>query len=338
MFIVWRGFLYNQYNQIEAILSQYEMEIYEVTKGRGTYICTTDKGKFVLTAFRGTKEKGLLLKEYLQQLKEFGFSVEQIILNKEMQAITEDEVTEERFLLKEYISGSELNVNHPKELQEAAALLAEYHNASSCTKQIESSLLLDCSQMVLKEKEKHYRELVKVKNYIRNCKKKTTFERIYLGCYESMFGTARTSIVMLEEQKEEQPACCFCHGDYNQHNVVFSEDKWKIINFENFVYRWSILDLANFIRKMQEKNEWDLSIGNKILESYTKVRPLSDVEYRKLYGLLLFPEKFWKVTNHYMNSRKSWISERDIEKLEKVIDQEAKRLNFTQNVFAIQRE
>lgn len=335
MFIVWRGFLYNQ---IEAVLSQYEMEIYEITKGRGTHICNTDKGKFVLTSFRGTKEKGRLLQTYLQQLKEGGFSVEQIILNREQEAVSEDEVTGERFLLKEYILGSELNVNHPKEIQAAATLLAEYHNVSSQIKPKEISFDFDCSQMIIEEKKKHYRELVKVKNYIRNCKKKTDFERIYLGCYESMLQIAKESIGMLEQQKENKLPCCFCHGDYNQHNVVFTEGKWQIINFENFAYRWSILDLANFMRKMQEKNDWDIIMGNGILESYTRVRPLSEIEYKKLYGLLLFPEKFWKVTNHYMNSRKSWISERDIEKLKKVIEQEAKRLKFTQNVFAIQRE
>ena len=335
MFIVWRGFLYNQ---IEAILSQYEMEIYEVTKGRGTHICSTDKGKFVLTGFRGTKEKGELLRNYLQQLNELGFSVEQIIVNRKMEAVSEDEVTGERFLLKEYISGSELNVNHPKEIQEAAALLAEYHNVSSKIKPKEEMFSQNCFQMMIEEKEKHYRELVKVKNYIRNSKKKTDFERIYLGSYESMFQIAKESIAMLEQEKEDPLPGCFCHGDYNQHNVVFVGADWKIINFENFVYRWSIFDLANFMRKMQEKNDWDISIGSGILESYGKVRPLSEAEYKKLYGLLLFPEKFWKVTNHYMNSRKSWISERDIDKLKKVIEQEAKRLKFTQNVFAIQTE
>ena len=39
-----------------------------------------------------------------------------------------------------------------------------------------------------------------------------------------------------------------------------------------------------------------------------------------------------------MNSRKTWISQRDIEKLKKVIEQEGKRLHFMQNLFAIQEE
>jgi hypothetical protein len=87
-------------------------------------------------------------------------------------------------------------------------------------------------------------------------------------------------------------------------------------------------DLANFIRKMLEKNDWSDSLGIELISEYDGYRPLRVAEYRQLYGLLLFPEKFWKVTNHYMNSRKTWISERDIDKLKRIIEQEEKRLNF----------
>lgn len=335
MFIVWRGFLYNQ---IEAILSQYEMEIYEVTKGRGTYICNTDKGLRVLTAFRGAKEKGELLRSYLSTLKEAGFVVEQIEVNKNNEAVTIDEVTGERFLLKEYISGTEVNVNQLREMKEAAALLARYHNIASAMDIEGIDKNIEYGQMVVGEKEKHYRELVKVRNYIRNRKKKSEFERTYLSYHESMLQTAKESIFILDRKNEIQPNSCICHGDYNQHNVIYADKGWQIINFENFVYRWCILDLSNFLRKMQEKNDWDIRVGNEILESYVKERVLQKEEYEKLYGLLLFPEKFWKVTNHYMNSRKTWISERDIEKLKKVIEQEAKRLKFVENLFSIKAE
>ena len=332
MFIVWRGFLYNQQSQMEAILSQYEMEIYEVTKGRGTYICNTSKGVKVLTGFRGAKEKGEALRKYLARLNEVGFPVEQIELNRENEAVTVDEITAERFILKEYISGSEINVNQLGELKEAASLLAEYHNASVCIASNSLEQEVDCSQMVVAEKEKHYRELIKVKNYIRNRKKKNEFERIYLNCYENMMQTSEESLEILKKEQNNSPVCCFCHGDYNQHNIVWWDTRWQIINFENFVYHWCILDLANFLRKMQEKNEWDLRVGNGLLEAYTKVRSLSMTEKEKLYGLLLFPEKFWKVANHYMNSRKTWVSEKDIEKLKKVIEQEEKRINYVKSL------
>jgi hypothetical protein len=49
---------------------------------------------------------------------------------------------------------------------------------------------------------------------------------------------------------------------------------------------------------------------------------------------LLFPEKFWKIANHYYNTHKAWISGRDIEKLDKVIAQEENRIKFLENLFS----
>ena len=93
-------------------------------------------------------------------------------------------------------------------------------------------------------------------------------------------------------------------------------------------------DLANFVRKMLEKNEWNKELGLSLISEYDRYRPMRKEEYQQLHALLLFPEKFWKVSNHYMNSRKTWISGRDIDKLKKVIEQEEKRLDFIENVFA----
>ena len=86
------------YNQTDAILSQYEIEINEVVKGRGSYICNTNQGMKVLLPFNGSKEKGEFLKTYLELLKEKGFLVEQIMPNIKGEAITEEEGTGDRFL------------------------------------------------------------------------------------------------------------------------------------------------------------------------------------------------------------------------------------------------
>ena len=81
------------YNQTEAILAQYEIEIKQTTKGRGSYICDTDKGKKVLLPFRGSAERGEALKHYLETLSDLGFETEQIYANKEGKAVSLDEGT-----------------------------------------------------------------------------------------------------------------------------------------------------------------------------------------------------------------------------------------------------
>ena len=318
------------YNQMEAILSQYEIEVKDIIKGRGSFICDTDKGKMQLLPFRGSGEKGRQLQHFLVGLQENGFVVEQVELTKKGEAVAEDEYSGERFLLKSYVEGSEISTSRLEDMKEAMHLLAIYHNTTERVMEKKQSVELEVWR-------RHYRELIKVRNYIRNRKKKNEFEQIYMKHFEHNLKFAEKSIRLLEEKGEPEPRSLYCHGDYNQHNILICNGSYRIVNFEGACYNWAMVDVAHFVRKMLEKNDWSEIIGKELVAEYERYRPMYKTEYRQLYGLLLFPEKFWKVTNHYMNSRKTWISERDVEKLKKVIEQEEKRLNFMENVFAFLR-
>ena len=320
------------YNQTDAILSQYEIEIHEITKGRGSFICSTDQGKMMLVPFRGSKEKGMSLYLFLKGLMERNFLVEQIILTREQEAVAEDDFTGERYILKNYVEGVEISTSKPEDMKEAVRMLAIYHNIAG---QLVSERELQQNMNGITEPwQRHYRELIKVRNYIRNTKKKNEFEQIYMKHFEHNRKAAEESLRVLELAAIEANPYVICHGDFNQHNVLLSKGVYRIVHFENFVLHWSMIDLANFVRKMLEKNEWNEAMGKELISEYDRYRPITQTEYKLLYGLLLFPEKFWKVTNHYMNSRKTWISGREVDKLKKVIDQEEKRLKFMENVFA----
>ena len=49
-----------------------------------------------------------------------------------------------------------------------------------------------------------------------------------------------------------------CHGDFNQHNVVFRSEYAAVISFDNICYDVQIGDLARFMRKILEKNNWNM--------------------------------------------------------------------------------
>ena len=323
------------YNQIEAILSQYELEIHEMKKGRGTYICQTNKGMKLLVPFRGSNEKGMILKEMLAQLQSFGFFVEQIMMNEKGDVVTVDENSGERFIIKDSLAGEELNVNNETELRAAIGLLALYHRAAERVEVELPESWRESTGLVIDSRKRHMRELIKTKNYIRNRKKKNEFEQMYIKAYDSVLETMEKSIQILELQSVSKSI--LCHGEVNHHNILCDNGNWYLVNFESFTYSWRMVDLANFLRKIMEKNNWDIELGKSLLEIYQSCVRLEKEEYEQLYGLLLFPERFWKITNHYMNSRKSWISERDIEKLHKVLEQEDQRLDFIENMFSISK-
>ena len=69
-----------------------------------------------------------------------------------------------------------------------------------------------------------------------------------------------------------------------------------------------------------------MTLGRQMLAAYEQVQPISANEKCYLYGLFLFPEKFWKISNHYFNVRKSWMSGITMDKMQQVIAREDKRM------------
>lgn len=319
------------YNQPEAILEQYDLTVSQITKGRGAYICSTDQGMKLLLPFRGSAERASFLKDILEELNQRGCPVEQVSCTKEGEPLAEDDMGV-RYWLKTMIAGSECQTGRESDMRQAVQQLARLHETVAKSSIPVPDFMKSSRSDPRILYERHYRELIKVKNYVRMRKRKNDFERRFQEQYEHYIADAEKSLALLTGQ-EYAPRCLLCHGDFNQHNVVRTPEGFRVINFENMCYNPAVSDLANFLRKMLEKNNWNRSLGMHLIDEYCKVCPMPRGELQQLYVILLFPEKFWKISNHYVNSHKAWVSERDIDKLERVVRQEKSRRTFLDNLF-----
>lgn len=327
------------YNREEEILEQYDLEIRSTAKGRGALICDTDKGTMLLKEFRGSKERAAFLYDILGFLSEQGFETETIFPTKEGEVLAKDEPNQLTYLLKNWYLGKECDVRNRDEILLAVKKLAGLHNLVTCyEKEIPEFLQADTNGLLM-EYERHNRELNKVKNYIRSKHKKNDFEMLFMKVYDSYRKQATEVTEQLKKQAEElegdvsRQMLGLCHGDYNQHNVLFCKGECVLLNFEQMSYDVLVQDLANFIRKILEKYNWNTGLGIEMITAYDNVRKLMPEELQQLYFRLAYPKKYWKIANHYSNSRKSWISGRDIEKLQKIIAQEEQRKQFLRMLF-----
>ena len=107
-----------------------------------------------------------------------------------------------------------------------------------------------------------------------------------------------------------------------------------MINFEQLRQDEPMGDLAKFMRKVLEKNRWEKDLGLSMIRSYDRVRPLGESERRLLTLRLAYPARFWNIANHYYNSKKSWVSQRDIEKLQKLLLVEEYRKQFIEILYS----
>ena len=187
-------------------------------------------------------------------------------------------------------------------------------------------------ESVQQEMERHNKELKRVRSYIRSKKQKNEMEICLLGSYDLFYDQACLAQTLLQESGYEElwqetlEQGKVRHGSY--HNVIFVGKDLAVTNFDRAEIGIQVRDLYDFLRKVMEKNGWQAELGKSLIDAYDRERKLEETERRVLYAMLLYPEKYWKLVNFYYNSRKSWMSSKNLEKLLRIRAQEEKRACF----------
>ena len=323
------------------ILEQYNIDIRSTRKIRGAVLCDTEQGLYLLKEVTVASERIEVLAKFYERIANQEWCrVDKMIKNCTGNYMTEAE-NGTRYILKEWFAGRECDIRKPGELLEATGTLAKLHLA------MQSMLIetLSGADSIAKEYEKHNREIKKVRSYIRKTPAKGTFEFEFLKCFGEMFLWAEMAENIIEksgyeklcqESKEKQ---CLTHGEYNYHNILVdstekSEGILAVTNFEKIKQDIQVEDLYYFLRKVMEKYGWKERLGDSMLNAYSAVKPLSDMEIEYIKIRLIYPEKFWKVANAYYGSNKAWVRAKNVEKLELAIRQTKEKERFIQNVFS----
>lgn len=320
------------YSRPEQLLEKYPLTVKSFSRGRECYLCDTSLGTYALREYRGSKERAAFLAEMLRYLKEKGLLVEEIMQSVEDEVLVMDE-EERKFLLCENYHGAECDTKNKEDMLAAVKMLASLHNISRTFPGEVPEMIRRNQNSLADLCEKHNREMKQVKNYIRSKKKKNSFEMLFVKQCDAFIQKAVAVTEALQNVECGEEMYGFCHGDYNQHSIIFAKQGIAIVGLERFSYDLQIRDLANFVRKMMEKNNWNAELGMSLIQAYSDIHALQEQEKQYLYFFLAYPEKFWKLANHYNNAHKSWLSERNVEKLEKVIFQEEKRERFLSLLF-----
>lgn len=318
------------YNRTEIIVEAYPYEFIDIQKGRGVYICLEQGGsKKILKEFSGSASKAEMLDLFLKYMKDSGEITEQIVYTKDGQVLFMD-IDETRYYMRTWFDGRECDTRNREDILCAVRSLAQFHRTASGFEEMVPQTMCRAADFLEQECERHTRELHKVRNYIKAKKKRNEFESNFLNEYEHYMNQAEEALYELHNVAEEPKGEFFgiCHGDYNQHNLLFTSWGPVIINYERICYDAYISDFAHFFRKIMEKHNWNIGLGMDMISAYDKVRRLDLWERRQLAVRMSYPEKFWKVANHYFNSKKSWANSRDSEKLHKICAQERERTEF----------
>ena len=172
----------------QEVLEQYEVEILSVRKGRGAWICETDKGLKLLREYKGTVRRLEFEDQVLECLDTRGsLRADQYVRNQEG-ALLSKAGDGTGYIMKEWFSDRECNIRDSYEIRQGISRLAMLHGQ---LRQIpvreEWNMGSICIESLEKEQERHVREMKRARNFIRGKRGKTEFELCVIDSFDHFF-------------------------------------------------------------------------------------------------------------------------------------------------------
>ncbi len=314
------------------IVEQYDVEVKGSFRSRGCLHIETDRGLLMVLPYYGSPLRLACELELQNMLIAEGFSnVDSIQPNKEGGLISYDKYRTP-FIVKRSFEGKECSLKDEMEIEKACKNLGLLHKTLRKFQdyRVDKRETLPVPDMLKARK----LELKRIRNYIKKSGRRTEFELVFTSCYAFFYEEAEAAFLLAGRQNKDffNRGYGICHGAYHHHNILMLKDGVATLNLGQFHYNQQILDLYNMMRKALEKNQYQTRIFEAALRGYGTEIPLEEEDILLLRILFSFPEKFWKISNQYYNSKKCWMPPKNLEKLKKNIEQNESRRRFLKDL------
>lgn len=294
------------------LTSQYELNIKKYQYTRSNYYLETNKGRFVLRKVELPKEQILFNYEVGLHLVQNGFSDFNNIYTTKYK-LPYAMVGDQCYIMQTYIPAEETDFKNCDDLKSMIMALGGFHKAA---RGVESKIK-DVDQVKIKNIYSYYLkrrvENTKLKRNIASLKQKSNFELLFLdGCeqYRELEELALGSIseelveriiTMTREDKR------VAHKDYMYHAVNRTENNQYMITKIDFCnYDIQMLDLAQILNKIMQKNDWSGNLLYQLIENYNNINQMGEDEFRLLKFMMIYPEKYNSISFKYISSKRRW--------------------------------
>ena len=313
---------------------QFDIKIEVIKANKGVYYLRTNKGERCLKKINYGPQKLLFVYGAKEHLNSNGFSnVDNYFLNIEGEPYAL--VNEDLYTLSTWLDGRECDFHNIEEVIIAAKTLAKMHEASKGYEPPENSKLKSDLGRWNHLMEKRIKSLDKMRDMLRKKSNKSDFDIVYLKSMEFYKEIGTKALKTLEESAYYELCAkaelekSFCHHDFTYHNIILNDNMdVHVIDFDYCKRELRTFDISNFMIKVLKRVEWNMDFARAILDSYNAVSILKPEEYKVLYVFLQFPQRYWRLANRYYYNEVNWGQNTFAGKLESIINERDKYLEF----------
>lgn len=313
---------------------QFGIEIESIKPNRGVYFLKTNKGMKCLKKIDYGTQKLLFVYGAKEHLMNNGFSrVDRYCLNSEGSPYAM--VNEDIYTLSEWVEGRECDFTNTEDLKNAARNLAYLHLASKGYDPPENSKLKSDLGRWPNMMDKRIKSLEKMRDMARKKGNKSPFDLDYIKTIEFYKALGRRAMKVLDTS-EYYNICritdedkSFCHHDYTYHNIIIdSANEVNVIDFDYCKKEIRAYDISSFMIKALKKLEWNIEYARLIIDEYNSISQLKAEEYRILFSFLLFPQRFWRLSNRYYYNEVNWAQNTFNNKIQELINEQNNYMIF----------
>lgn len=294
------------------LTGQYDLNIKKYQYIRSNYYLDTNKGKFVLRKVELSKEQVAFCYEVDMQLEKNQFQLISGIYPTKKK-LPYAMFGEEMYVMQGYIPSDETDFKNEEDLNGIICTLAKFHNAAVG---IESKIR-DINSIKIKNVFEYYAkrqmENNKLKKSMLGLKQKSNFELMFLdqcNIYQKLEELALSSINkeivdrLINKVSETRSVA---HKDFTYHTVNKTETRqYMIEQIDACNYDIQVMDFAQILAKMMQKNEWNKELLYNLINTYNNERTLSKDELQMLKFMMIYPEKYNSICLRYVNSKRRW--------------------------------
>lgn len=294
------------------LINQYDLNIKRYQYIRSSYYLDTNKGRFILRKVELTKEQITFCYEMGIHLQENNFELLcSIYLTKKK--LPYAAMGEELYVMHHYMPSDETDFKDEADLTAIICTLAQFHKAAVGVKASSNDVHHAKIKNIYEYYMKRQSENSKLRKSMLGLKQKSNFELMFLEqskAYTELEQLALRSINkelaerLIQDVIEDKKVA---HRDFTYHTVSKTEDsKYIIENIDMCNYDIQVLDLAQILSKMMQKNEWSQQLLYKLISTYVKERNLSSDEMQMLKFMIIYPEKYNSICFKYISSKRRW--------------------------------
>ncbi|MFF0827066.1 phosphotransferase [Brevibacillus sp. NPDC003359] len=265
--------------------------IRDTSKSLVIYLETTN-GKFIGKAFPQQKERLHFMLNAEAHLRKNGVLIPDVQRTKNNKRYIPHK--EKLFVLHQRLSWPNIAYNSPIRMERVGSVLGKFHASSLGFSSKHGSLY----NGAVKWSEEYKTDLAALDKWaFRHAGKKNhkyAAIREYIPFFKQAGMTAKEHLLASpyysKWKKEPLTNHFLCHGDFNNGNLLVSNQRIAIIDWEDVRYDFPSKDIARVLSlAMRKKDLWNADLFSHILSGYLQENPLSIEQLHLLFVDLAFP-------------------------------------------------